>query len=168
MNLKNINLNVDMNKILKFDNYITESVNFDDLKTYIKKHEEAGIVDSWNIQKFDVTEFEGKPCLRIRVKGMLHTGYILVVPMSESDDMFEIVAITTRQTIKGRIDKVTKDNIIYIIDGMVERDPKWDDKEYEIRSERFHKGYKRNVGDLQMYSGKLKSNLDRFAKYNSY
>jgi len=157
-----------MNKILKFDNYITESVNFDDLKTYIKKHEEAGIVDSWNIQKFDVTEFEGKPCLRIRVKGMLHTGYILVVPMSESDDMFEIVAITTRQTIKGRIDKVTKDNIIYIIDGMVERDPRWDDKEYEIRSERFHKGYKRNVGDLQMYSGKLKSNLDRFAKYNSY
>ena len=96
---------------------------------------------------------------------MLHTGYILIIPQ---DDLFEVVAITTRQTIKGRIDKVEKDNLIYIIDGMVERNPEWDDKEYEIRSERFHKGYKRNVGDLQHYNIKLKSNLDRFAKYNSY
>lgn len=160
-------MKTNMNKIFKFDNYITESVNFDDLKNYIRKHDESGIVYSWNIQKFDVTDFEGKPCLRIRVKGMLHTGYILVVPM-ENSDLYEVVAITTRQTIKGRIDKVEKDNLIYIIDGMVERDPKWDDKEYELRSERFHNGYKRDVGDLQQYSGRLKSNLDRFAKYNSY
>lgn len=156
-----------MNTIFKFDNYLNESVNFDDLKNYIRKHEESGIVYSWNIQKFDVADFEGKPCLRIRVKGMLHTGYILVIPM-ENSDLYEVVAITTRQTIKGRIDKVEKDNLIYIIDGMVERDPKWDDKEYEIRSERFHSGYKRNVGDLNTYNIKLKSNLDRFAKYNSY
>lgn len=156
-----------MNTIFKFDNYLTESVNFDDLKNYIRKHEESGIVYSWNIQKFDVADFEGKPCLRIRVKGMLHTGYILVIPM-ENSDLYEVVAITTRQTIKGRIDKVEKDNLVYIIDGMVERDPKWDDKEYEIRSERFHNGYKRDVGDLNTYNIKLKSNLDRFAKYNSY
>ena len=156
-----------MNTIFKFESYITESLNFDELKNYNKKHEEADIVYSWNIQKFDVTEFEGKSCLRIRVKGMLHTGYILIVPM-ENSDLFEVIAITTRQTIKGRIDKVEKNDLIYIIDGMVERDPSWDDKEYEIRSDRFHKGFKRNVGDLQRYNGKMKNNLDRWAKYNSY
>jgi hypothetical protein len=156
-----------MNTIFKFDDYITESVNFDDLKKYIKNHEEDGIVYSWNIQKFDVADFEGRPCLRIRVRGMLHTGYILVVPI-ENSDLFEVVAITTRQTIKGRVGDVPQDDLIYVIDGMVERDPRWDDKEYEIRSERFHKGVKRDVGDSTRYNGKLKSNLDRFAKYNSY
>lgn len=159
-----------MNKIYKYDNYIAESANFDGLRDFIRKHDEAGIVYSWNIQKFDVTEFEGKPCLRIRVKGMLHTGYILVVPQDESADLYEVIAITTRQTIKGRMDKVSKDDLIYIIDGMVERDPKWDDREYEIRAERHRKGIsgRRNVNDLQIYNGKMKSNLDRFAKYNSY
>lgn len=83
---------------------------------------------SWGVSKVGYAEYKGMPSLTLYVSGLLHTGKV-IVSLNEGADLYEVRLVKKNKVIKTITD-VYFDQLGYVIDANVERDPSINEDEY--------------------------------------
>lgn len=95
----------------------------------------VNVAMSWGIENISATERIGsdnetvRPCLALKVSGLLHTGWVIVA-LDELKDTYEILLIKTDGTQGEWITDVYCDELGARIDAFVERPLEMSDDEY--------------------------------------
>lgn len=79
---------------------------------------------SWGAHNFCYAETEdGKPCLRFKVNGNKHKGYVHII--YNWMDYYEVEFVSTQGNLKKRVDECYFDNLREVIDEFVEKIPEY-------------------------------------------
>ncbi len=99
---------------------LTTHREFTDMHGFVQAVHKLAVVWSWGARGWQRTNAN---CLRFRVRGHHHKGYVFLAP--NASDLFDVWLTTIGHKIRGHFTDVHIDSLIDVLDERIERVPEY-------------------------------------------
>ncbi len=95
--------------------------------------ESAFVFWSWGVSRKFATTYKNMAALGLRVSGLLHKGFVYIC-YNEGRDVYEVYCVNMKGDIKNSNTEVYCDNLGFVLDCMIEKDPAMKEDTYKAKA----------------------------------
>lgn len=115
-------------------NYVNEVAKTINAQIYATV-ENRFVIWSWGVSRRFATIYNNMPALGLRVSGLLHKGFVYIC-LNEGRDVYEIFCVNMKGKVKDSNNEVYCDNLGFVLDCMIEKDPALTGEAYKAKAMR--------------------------------